>query len=359
MSKIWKVNKAFEEAIKNVMDVTKASQVTIDFNQGTATVSAFLSYFGAEIKTKVDGSENDSFDIDGGLLLKAIGGRPGFILEKEDNSNVLKFKLGNTKGEILVRDKSDVNLFHCSEDSMDTMSEAFKTSLFGVFDKLKINSKKVSLDKLDIQMSCKDGELFYFIGDPFYIQLYQKENSGVEGIKTRMLLKYMTIVNKIMAQEENLKIGLSEGVVCVESDNIVLNFPQISFDGDILSIDTLKSYTTDYFKDEPEGVVMFKAIEINDFLNQALAMFDAGGQLTFKSNDGKLLVTIDSEVGKLDKTFEDVKIKGSIDHKLDLSNLKDCLTKLSGTIKLSCYSACVLIKTKEIPELSYILSYNA
>lgn len=357
--KKWKISKSFETALKNVMSVTKASKVSIIFDDNMATISSFLSYFGAEIKVRVDGTDKDSFDIDGNLLLKAISGKDGVELSKDDNSNELNFKFKSTKGKIITEDKSDIDLIRPDENAeVQEMSPAFKTSLFSVFDKFKIASKKVNLDKLDIQMLCKDGDIFYFVGDPYYILMYEETGTKIEDMKSRMLLKYMTIIDSILKNDSDFKVCLSNGVVCVQNDNVLLNFPQISFDEDIFTIDQLREYKSQYFAEQPEGALMIDCNPIKALIDQGLTMFD-DGDLEIKSSNETVTVNIQGETGNIDDTFTDCKVKGKIDHQIDLANFKDCLSKLSGTIKITFYPACVLIKEKSSPNMSYILSYSA
>lgn len=356
--KKWKISKSFETALKNVMSVTKASKVSISFDDGLATISSFLSYFGAEIKVRIDGTDKDSFDVDGNLLLKAISGKDGVELSKDDNSNELNFKFKSTKGKIITEDKSDIDLIRPDENAeVQEMSPAFKTSLFSVFDKFKIASKKVNLDKLDIQMLCQDGDIFYFVGDPYYILMYEETGTKIEDMKSRMLLKYMVIIDSILKNDSDFKVCLSNGVVCVQNDNVLLNFPQISFDEDIFTIDQLRDYKSQYFAEQPEGAVMIDCNPIKTLIDQGLTMFD-DGDLEIKSSDESVTVNIQGETGNIDDTFTDCKVKGKIDHQIDLANFRDCLAKLSGTIKITFYPACVLIKEKSSPNMSYILSYS-
>jgi hypothetical protein len=89
-----------------------------------------------------------------------------------------------------------------------------------------------------------------------------------------------------------------------------------------------------------------------------MSMFDGEGTFTLQNKGNTdLNCTVISPYGNLEESFE-CKIKGELNKNLDLPNFADCLQKLEkSTVKLSFYQACCLIRSKENPNVSYILSY--
>lgn len=356
----WVVSTNFIQALKDVMNVTQSATLNLEFNKGTCSIKSFLSYFGAKIDVKVEGDDNAKFDIDGTLLVKAFDKKEKVTLEKEDGSNALKFKAGSLHGEFPTSEPTDFEIHTCGNDgNVVKMSRAFKDSLFSVFDKFKINSKKVNLDKLDLQMICKDGSLLYFLGDPYYIAMYEDKNSGLEDFQSRILLKYMQTVEKVLKNDTEFSIGLSNGIVCVEGTTAVLNFPQISFDDDMISIEDLEKHKASYFDGNPDGMLIVESDVLTPYLNQCFSLFDGDGTFSLKNEGSELLkCNFVSAYGNVNQDFE-CKIKGDINKNLDLSNVKDCFDKLSkSTLKMSFYPSCCLVRCKENPNLSYVLSYS-
>lgn len=355
----WIIGQNFIQAVKDVMSVTQGTNLNVSFNKGNCTIKSFLSYFGAKIDCKVEGNDSDSFDIDGSLLIKAFDKKEKITLSKEENSNMLKFSVGKMKGEFPTNTPTDFEIHTCENDSdVLKMSSSFKTSLFSVFDKFQISSKKVNLDKLDLQMTCKDGNLLYFLGDPYYIAMYEEEGTDFADMQSRILLKYMSTIQKIFKNDSEFSVGISNGIICVEGDRTVLNFPQISFDDEMISIEDLQQYKNNYFEGTPECMVLLESEKLLPYIRQCMAMFDGEGTFTLQNKDNSLLCGIASSYGNLEETFE-CKIKGSLNKNLDLSNFADCLQKLEkSTVKLSFYPSCCLVKSKENPNISYILSYS-
>lgn len=355
----WVVNQNFIQAVKDVMSVTQGTNLNITFNKGNCTVKSFLSYFGAKIDCKVEGQDNDSFDIDGSLLVKAFDKKEKVTLSKEENSNVLCFSVGKLKGEFSTNTPTDFEILTCTGDSeVLKLSRTFKDTLFSVFDKFQINSKKVNLDKLDLQMTCKDGNLLYFLGDPYYIAMYEEKGTDFADMKSRILLKYMTTIQKIFKNDTEFSIGISNGIVCVEGTQAILNFPQISFDDEMISIEDLENHKNTYFGGNPESMVLIEAEKMLPYIKQCMSMFDGEGTFTLQNKGNTdLNCTVISPYGNLEESFE-CKIKGEFNKNLDLPNFADCLQKLEkSTVKLSFYQSCCLVRSKENPNVSYILSY--
>lgn len=358
--KQWTVGQDWVTALKNVLELTKAPTVTCRFDKGKCTISSLLSYYGAEITVDVQGQSSDTFDVRADLLVKAVSGKKQILLARaDDNTNWLTFVAGQIRGEIPMTEGSDVNIATC-EQGTDVMEipNSVKDSLFSVFSKLKISSKKVNLDKLDLQVTVRDGKLMYFVGDPYYVCLYEGAIDSDHDITLRILLQYMVTIEKVF-KKSPFKIGASNGIICVQGDNVVLNFPQITFDSDMLSIESVCSYKKDLFNKPPVGAVLVKADDLKDILSQGASMYGEGTLTLVANEQCGLKCSLGSDYGTLSKTTTSCKVKGSVNSKLDLLNIKDCLDKLSGTIKLSFYDSCCLIKTKGDDQLSYILSFSA